>query len=160
MLCERQTASSRIWTRVEFVLSNQFPFDVNLRLHCYLVQFSLVWFVCVRAFQPLWVIQCQNHHCWKTVMVLFNQLLGESIRQFISFPKVISPKVNVIARLEFELAYYDIAVKCISHNTTRIVILICYLTLFDYVSKLSLVNELTIKSRIPTRSAEMSLFTS
>ena len=34
------------------------------------------------------------------------------------FPKDISLKENVKARLEFELAYYDIAVQHISHNTT------------------------------------------
>ena len=33
--------------------------------------------------------------------------------------KGISAKVNVIARLEFELAYYDIAVQHVIHSTTR-----------------------------------------
>ena len=33
-----------------------------------------------------------------------------------SFPNGISPKVNVIARLEFELACCDSAVQYISHN--------------------------------------------
>ena len=33
-----------------------------------------------------------------------------------SFPKIISPKVNVIARVEFELAYYDVVVQHISHH--------------------------------------------
>ena len=32
------------------------------------------------------------------------------------FPKGISPKVNVRARLEFELAYYDVAETHVSHN--------------------------------------------
>ena len=27
--------------------------------------------------------------------------------------------MNVIARLEFELAYYDVAVQLVSHNTTE-----------------------------------------
>ena len=31
------------------------------------------------------------------------------------FPKGIRPKVNVLARLEFELAYYDFAVRCFKH---------------------------------------------
>ena len=34
------------------------------------------------------------------------------------FPKVISPKVNVIARLEFELAYYNASVQKIIHYAT------------------------------------------
>ena len=36
-----------------------------------------------------------------------------------TFPKGICPKVNVIARLEFELAYYDFAVHRFNHYTTR-----------------------------------------
>ena len=36
-----------------------------------------------------------------------------------TFPKGICPKVNVIARLEYELAYYDSAVHHFNHYTTR-----------------------------------------
>ena len=36
-----------------------------------------------------------------------------------TFPKGICPKVNVIARLEYELAYYDSANHCFNHYTTR-----------------------------------------
>ena len=36
-----------------------------------------------------------------------------------TFPKGISPKVNVIALLEFELAYYDVAVQHISHGDSQ-----------------------------------------
>ena len=35
------------------------------------------------------------------------------------FPKGICPKVNVIARLKYELAYYDSAVHRINHYTTK-----------------------------------------
>ena len=35
-----------------------------------------------------------------------------------TFPKGISPKVNVKARLKFELAYYHIAVQHVSQNAT------------------------------------------
>ena len=45
-------------------------------------------------------------HCWKDKGVH-------------TFPKGIYPKVNVIARLEFELAYYDSAVHCFNHYTTK-----------------------------------------
>ena len=37
-----------------------------------------------------------------------------------TFPKGICPKVNVIARLEYELAYYDSAVHRFNDYTTRI----------------------------------------
>ena len=37
-----------------------------------------------------------------------------------SFPKDTSPKVNVIAQLEFELAYYNVAVQHVSHYATGI----------------------------------------
>ena len=36
-----------------------------------------------------------------------------------TFPKGICPKVNVIARLEYELAYYDSTVYRINHYTSR-----------------------------------------
>ena len=36
-----------------------------------------------------------------------------------TFPKGICPKVNVIVRLGFELAYYDSAVQHFNHYTSR-----------------------------------------
>ena len=36
-----------------------------------------------------------------------------------TFPKGICPKVNIIARLEYELAYYDSAVHRFNHYATR-----------------------------------------
>ena len=36
-----------------------------------------------------------------------------------AFPKVICPKVNVKAELEFKLTYYSIAVKQVSHYATE-----------------------------------------
>ena len=41
------------------------------------------------------------------------------IRRVNTFPKGICPKVNVIARLEFELTYYDPAVHRFNHYTTK-----------------------------------------
>ena len=38
---------------------------------------------------------------------------------FYTFPKGICPKVNVITRLEYELTYYNSAVHCFNHYTTR-----------------------------------------
>ena len=42
-----------------------------------------------------------------------------SEKRFIHFPKGISPKVNVIVGLEFELAHYIVTGQHISHNATR-----------------------------------------
>ena len=49
-------------------------------------------------------------------MVLFNNWADMGVH---TFPKGICRKVNVIARLEYELAYYDSAVQRFNHNTTR-----------------------------------------
>ena len=45
-------------------------------------------------------------HCWED-------------KGIYTFPNGICPKVNVIARLEYELAYYDFAVHRFNHYTTR-----------------------------------------
>ena len=50
-------------------------------------------------------------------MVLFNHSWED--KGVLIFPKGIRSKVNVIARLEFELAYYDSAVHRFNHYTTR-----------------------------------------
>ena len=50
-------------------------------------------------------------------MVLFNQLLKGWDNVIHSFPNGICPKVSTITRLEFELVYYEVAVKHFSHCT-------------------------------------------
>ena len=60
------------------------------------------------AYQPSWVIQCKVHPCRRAVVVLFNPLLRD--KGVHAFPKSISLKVNVIARLEFELVNFEVAV--------------------------------------------------
>ena len=67
-----------------------------------------------------------------TLFRLFNAksiLLEEQQRYYLThtwedkgvhtFPKSICPKVNIIERLEYVLAYYDSAVHCLNHYTTR-----------------------------------------
>ena len=49
-------------------------------------------------------------------MALFNPLLGD--KEVHTFLKGISPKVNVIAWLELELAYFDVAIEHISYYVT------------------------------------------
>ena len=48
------------------------------------------------------------------------QPIAERIRGLILFPRAFARKMNVIARLEFELGYYDSAVHCFDHYTTSI----------------------------------------
>ena len=48
-------------------------------------------------------------------MVLFNLHLGDN--GVYTFPKGISLEMNVIARREFDLAYFDDRVKHVSNNT-------------------------------------------
>ena len=49
-------------------------------------------FLCLMAYQPLWVIQYQSHPCRRTMVVLFNLSLGVWKRGFIPFPRVLAPK--------------------------------------------------------------------
>ena len=46
-------------------------------------------------------------------------LADRRLREIHIFPKGISTKVSVLARLELELAYYDVAVQNINHYTTE-----------------------------------------
>ena len=50
-------------------------------------------------------------------MLLFNLLPRDKDTD--TFPKGISPKVNVIKQIEFELAYYDVAVMHSRHYNTQ-----------------------------------------
>ena len=87
----------------------------------YFVYFGLVWFGLVPLFNGI-----------STLFRLFNAkaILLEEQQWYYSthswedkrvhtFPKGICPKVNVIARLEYELAYYDSAVHRFNLYTTR-----------------------------------------
>ena len=77
------------------------------------------------AYQSLSVIQCQIHPSRRIVVVLFNLHMGVH-----TFSKGICPKVNVMARLEFELAYYDSVIYRFNHYPTRTLPCILGLSLF------------------------------
>ena len=47
-----------------------------------------------------------------------NRLLASWNKGTKTFPKAISPKVHLLARLEFELAYYSVAVQHVSNYAT------------------------------------------
>ena len=61
------------------------------------------------AYQPLWVILYQSQPCRKYYFI--SRWKDKEVN---NFAKGINPKVNVIVRLEFELAYYDVTVQHIS----------------------------------------------
>ena len=72
-------------------------------------------FLCWICINPSWIIYIQsNLDRKKVVLLLFNPLLGR-IRGFISCPRVVVRKMNVIFRLEFELAHNDVAFDYDSH---------------------------------------------
>ena len=48
-------------------------------------------------------------------------------KKFQIYPKDISPKVNVSARQEFELTYYDVTVRSVNHYTSTL-----YLCIYIY----------------------------
>ena len=58
-----------------------------------------------------------------------------------SFPKGICPKVNVIARLEYELAYYDSAVNRFNHLHHEDTPLV----LWDYMDENNRMNQKILK---------------
>ena len=71
-----------------------------------------VGFLRLMAYQPLWFILLEEQlwyyftHSWED-------------KEGHTFPKGICPKVNVIARLEYKLAYYDSVVHRFNQYTTR-----------------------------------------
>ena len=94
--------------------------------------FGLVWFLCFNGISTL----CR----------LFNAkaiLLEEHLWYYLThswedkgvhtFPKGICLKVNVIARLEYELAYYDSAVHRFNHYTTRTPLIKGWVCLYECV---------------------------
>ena len=101
---------------------------------CWLL-IGLVWFVCMSKSQKsLCVLFWHINLC-----MLFNAkatLLEEQYWYYLThswedkgvdtFPKGICPKVNVIAQLEYELAYYDFAVHLFNHYTRRCPWCNCY----------------------------------
>ena len=74
----------------------------------YVFLFGLVWF----GFSVKLHIK---HPCRETVVVLLiPELVGA--KRVPNFPNGISPKVNAILQLKFEIAYYNITVQHINHN--------------------------------------------
>ena len=68
-------------------------------------------FVCLMAYHPLWIIQSQCYFR-RSVTILLIALRRLGVQ---AFPEDINPKVNIIAWVEFELAYCNIRVPHVSH---------------------------------------------
>ena len=65
----------------------------------------------ISTFEGYLMLSCL---CRRLEVVLFSQALGNTEVRI--FPLGICPKVNVIAWLEFELAYNDVTAQHVSHN--------------------------------------------
>ena len=84
--------------------------------------FVHVWSLCLMAYQPLFNA--------KAILLEEQKWYYLTHKGAHTFPKGICLKVNVIARLEYELAYYDFAVHRFNHYTTRTPLLFMFLSLF------------------------------
>ena len=70
------------------------------------------------AHKTSWVILCPNHLSEESSDTIQLNLIGIGVLGVHTFPKSISLDVNVMAWLEIEPAYFDIAVKQFSHYCT------------------------------------------
>ena len=77
----------------------------------------MVWLLCLMAYQPFRLFNAKaillEEHLW---YYLTHSWEDKGVHTFL---KGICPKVNVIARLEYELAYYDSTAHRFNHYTTR-----------------------------------------
>ena len=99
-------------------MAHLFSFNADHMLLCCRgtnIEKSLIWFGLVSLFIGISTFICQNHPCKRTVVVLFNLVDRGSH----TFPKGISPKVSIKARLEFEFAYHGVTVQHIKHYIMR-----------------------------------------
>ena len=81
-----------------------------------IILLAIYWFrfLFLKAYQPLSDIQYKKI-LWMTIVLLFKPYLGN--KGLHTFPKGISPKMNVIARLEFEFASYNVTVQHVNYYT-------------------------------------------
>ena len=98
------------------------PTHLSLLSYSFLSEFTTLtnesnfWFVFFKkAYQTSWIISYQIHPSRRTIVVPFR---CEDKGAFIPSPKGIYPKMNLVAWLEFELAYYNSAVQHFNNYTT------------------------------------------
>ena len=91
---------------------------MNIYIYIYIERererwFGLVWFVCLMAYQPLEVNNAKaiplEEQSW---YYLTHSWEDKGVH---TFPKGICLKVNIIARLEYELTYYDLTITSQGH---------------------------------------------
>ena len=70
------------------------------------------------ACQSSWVIQCKRHSCNKQQCYYLIYSSGGN-KEVHSFCKDINPKVNVIERLEWEIAFYDVPILHFTYYATE-----------------------------------------
>ena len=75
-----------------------------------LFHYALIWFLCSMAYRLSWLLIMKAIF---VEVVLINPYLVV-IRRFILFTGIL---VKIIARLEFELAYYDVTVQHVGHGS-------------------------------------------
>ena len=78
----------------------------------------MVWFLCLMAYQ-LFLGYLMPKAFSEKNRIGYYLTRSWKDKGVHTFPKGICPKVNVIARLEYELAYYDSAVHRFNHYATR-----------------------------------------
>ena len=81
-----------------------------------------VWFLCLMAYQLFLGYLMPKPFSKKKQYYLTHNWEDKRVH---TFPKGICPKVNIIARLENELSYYDSAIRRFNHYTTRTPPLLC-----------------------------------
>ena len=105
---------------------------IYIYIYIYMYVCMYVWFFIEYIYIYIYTQWCLLFNGISTLFRSFNAkaiLLEEQKRYYLThswedkgvhtFPRGICPKVNVIARLEYELAYYDSAVHLFNHYTTR-----------------------------------------
>ena len=124
--------NSSLWITLFFnfslTLSLSFSLSLSLSIYIYILQQYMVVTISLGGF--VWFGLFSLFNGISTLFRLFNAkaiLLEEQYylthswddKGVHTFPKGICPKVNVIARLEYELTYYDSAIHRFNHYTTR-----------------------------------------
>ena len=110
VLCEMQSVSSRIWTRIAVLISygdNDYTTGTSKTWN-YEVATESFRFFCLRVYQPSCVIYCQCHPCKKQQWYYVISC----------FPKRITLKVNVIGWLEFEFTLFEVKIPHFNHYAT------------------------------------------
>ena len=103
--------------------------ECEVTLHCYHSQVhsgDCEWFTVVSLFNGISTFggYLRPKQSWKNSGGTV-ELITRRIKGFIPFPKGICSKMNVIARLGFELAYYVSAVQRLNHYTSSTPLCVC-----------------------------------